>query len=642
MFPVGGLIKKAKAMIPKSVTAAAKTVVKKVADSATKIINRFEKNTSAATKALASIPAKVNATAKKAQAITQKVAAAVPKVVDAAKAAGKKQLGKIAEVNNVIKTSILTKAVEINSKNLRILDKLGQEAQNSLDRIHKGTGTLGAFYALNPNRTLYVGVDFLLTARETIIEEYPILNIGTEYSKNFISYMENQAKNLNDTIGSSVYNANIPIISDTVGAFTGQRDPNAESNIASMTGAFYRGLYVKGVGGTVDALANLAADPFEAIKGLNSIALEPEVMLPGLASLATEFVDKKIIHGSAEDRSEVAGQAVFEIAQFFIGTGEVKATTKVAEIGADAAKTSKALNLTTKANKLIKTEKLLNSTVFKGIKQTLSTTAKNSGCKAIESIDSMRLLFRNSSPNLALSYAGIGRLDDFVGTGELLQKGLSKIKSMASEIPVPKGVNIKGPKVSGKGVEEGAEKAVKVAGEGTGPPGGSFRDLMTPEEVARYDKHWDDVAETISNEGLDNQINYIKNGGITKPGGGQYKPSKISAAVDMNTGDIYYGYNGATKYNPSKFDIKPELRERIDYTKSLASKDINNTYADRASYELWSVDNCAEVYSVNNALYRGADIDNIFINTKYFNTGKYAEPCTNCQITFKGFKMPNQ
>jgi hypothetical protein len=80
----------------------------------------------------------------------------------------------------------------------------------------------------------------------------------------------------------------------------------------------------------------------------------------------------------------------------------------------------------------------------------------------------MRLLLRNSSPNLVPSYAGIGHLDDFVSTSEMLQKGLSKVKAMASEISAPKGVNIKGPKVSGKGVEEGAEKAVKVVSEGPG------------------------------------------------------------------------------------------------------------------------------------------------------------------------------
>jgi hypothetical protein len=40
--------------------------------------------------------------------------------------------------------------------------------------------------------------------------------------------------------------------------------------------------------------------------------------------------------------------------------------------------------------------------------------------------------------------------------------------------------------------------------------------------------------------------------------------------------------------------------------------------------------------------YNGANIDNIFLNTKYFNNGAYAEPCANCKITFKGFSMPNK
>ncbi|URZ09739.1 hypothetical protein [Clostridium felsineum] len=170
----------------------------------------------------------------------------------------------------------------------------------------------------------------------------------------------------------------------------------------------------------------------------------------------------------------------------------------------------------------------------------------------------------------------------------------------------------------------------------------SFRDLMSPDEVATYDKHWTGVAETISNKELDNQINFIKNGGITKPGGGAYKPAKISAAVDMNTGDISYGYNGANKFNPSRNTLKPELQSLVDNTKSLAANDLSNPYAARNSYELWSVDNCAEVYATNNALINGANINNIFLNTKYFNNGVYAEPCANCKITFKGFGMPNK
>ena len=170
----------------------------------------------------------------------------------------------------------------------------------------------------------------------------------------------------------------------------------------------------------------------------------------------------------------------------------------------------------------------------------------------------------------------------------------------------------------------------------------SLRDLMSPEEVARYDEHWLNVAENISNEALDNQIDFIKNGGITKPGGGAYKPAKISATVDLNTGDIYFGYNGANKFNPSIQEIHPDLQQRINRTMSLAGSSIDNEYASRMSFEKWSVDNCAEIYSVNNALQNQATLDNIFINTKYFKDGKYALPCRNCQVTFEGCFFPKQ
>lgn len=165
---------------------------------------------------------------------------------------------------------------------------------------------------------------------------------------------------------------------------------------------------------------------------------------------------------------------------------------------------------------------------------------------------------------------------------------------------------------------------------------------MSPEEVARYDEHWVNVAENISNEALDNQIAYIKSGGITKPGGGKYQPAKISATVDLNTGDIYFGYNGANKFNPSRTEIVPELQQRINRTMSLARDSIDNEYASRMSFEKWSVDNCAEIYSVNNALQNEAKLNNIFINTKYFKNGQYASPCRNCQVTFEGCLFPKQ
>ena len=169
----------------------------------------------------------------------------------------------------------------------------------------------------------------------------------------------------------------------------------------------------------------------------------------------------------------------------------------------------------------------------------------------------------------------------------------------------------------------------------------SLRNRMTFEEIKRYDEYWYNVADKLSNEALDIHIQYIRNNGITKPNGGQYRPAKVSATVDMRNGNIYYGYNGAKKFNPSRSEICDILQERIDYTKDLATHTKGNIYADRNSFEKWSVDNCAEVYSVNNALKNGANLNELFLNTKYFKNGEYAPLCKNCQVTFKGIRIPN-
>jgi len=180
----------------------------------------------------------------------------------------------------------------------------------------------------------------------------------------------------------------------------------------------------------------------------------------------------------------------------------------------------------------------------------------------------------------------------------------------------------------------------KVAKGATEPTYSSFRDLMSPEEVLRYDDHWRDVAENMSNEAIDKEIAYIKNGGITRAGGGPYQPSKVSAAVDMNTGDVHIGYSGKRGFNPSKpisGQLETELQDLVNNTKRIAANDPLNPYASKSSYQPWPVENCAEIYATNNALINNADINNIFLNTKSFFTEEYAKFCKNCEITFKNF-----
>ena len=178
----------------------------------------------------------------------------------------------------------------------------------------------------------------------------------------------------------------------------------------------------------------------------------------------------------------------------------------------------------------------------------------------------------------------------------------------------------------------------------------SFRDLMSFQESIRYDKYWLDVAEEISGKALEKHITFINRGGIKKSGGGAFKPVKVSVALDLNTGNMHFGYNGSDPrvFNPSRKEIVPELQQRIERTKNWAVNDINNEFAANMSFEIWSVDNCAEVYAVNNLLRNGGDINNIFINTKNSlakKVDKYlktASPCRNCQRTFEGCFFPKK
>lgn len=192
--------------------------------------------------------------------------------------------------------------------------------------------------------------------------------------------------------------------------------------------------------------------------------------------------------------------------------------------------------------------------------------------------------------------------------------------------------------------EEAAGKG-KIRIESAGESGNysSLRDLMTPKEVAGYDQHWLKVAERISKEALHNQISYIKNGGITRQNGKIYEPSKVSCAVDLNTGETYIGYSGKRGMNPSKpinGQLESELQILIDRTKEIAKNTIGNPYAERSSFYTYPVDNCAEVFATNNALLGGASIDNIFLNTRNFWSEEYAPLCDNCKITFENFKLP--
>ena len=85
-----------------------------------------------------------------------------------------------------------------------------------------------------------------------------------------------------------------------------------------------------------------------------------------------------------------------------------------------------------------------------------------------------------------------------------------------------------------------------------------------------------------------------------------------------------------------------KLRDAIELTKNKAVKD--NRYTDlfgkseleKPSYQkTWRVENCAEIWSVRQAIMNGAEWENISFRCINIDNGIYRYPCENCKVTFK-------
>jgi hypothetical protein len=87
-----------------------------------------------------------------------------------------------------------------------------------------------------------------------------------------------------------------------------------------------------------------------------------------------------------------------------------------------------------------------------------------------------------------------------------------------------------------------------------------------------------------------------------------------------------------------------KLRDAIGNTKNQAIQ--NNKYTNifdstgqsikKPSFqENWQVENCAEIWSVRQAIMNGAEWKNISFRCINIDNGIYRYPCENCKVTFK-------
>ncbi|WP_313585301.1 hypothetical protein, partial [Lacrimispora sp.] len=148
--------------------------------------------------------------------------------------------------------------------------------------------------------------------------------------------------------------------------------------------------------------------------------------------------------------------------------------------------------------------------------------------------------------------------------------------------------------------------------EGSGQPSGSFRDSMTPEEVARYDSCWDDIGNQKALEARDNLI---------KNTPGANKKATAIGAYDIENGNVTAGFAG-----PIPDNINPQLMDKSNEIGGIGSKGVNGKN---------TVGVCAEFQTANELLNMGGDISNIrFTEAIRPRTGTVIPTCTNCLEMF--------
>ena len=124
------------------------------------------------------------------------------------------------------------------------------------------------------------------------------------------------------------------------------------------------------------------------------------------------------------------------------------------------------------------------------------------------------------------------------------------------------------------------------------------------------------VADDMLKSNVNSYRQAILNGKITKATGGKINSKVITAAIDANTGDIYYGISGMNN-NPTRNVINPQMQVILD------SVDGSMT-----NYPL---ENCGEFNAINNALNNGVDINALRVYSIDRVSGGYKAPCINCQ-----------
>lgn len=330
--------------------------VKPVLESAKKAFQPQIKNLQNSTlgKAAAKLLPVVNSPAVKSGFSQVQKALALPKTV----APAKKEVASTPQSssnNQAKQLSTSSNSPAPQEENVKLLEEYKGNEASKLEDIIRGAVKSDAFrIAFNANLSMGAMPGFLKVLRVMTPPEYKSLNLKIPYEllKADIKAKFNQA-------GNDAYNAQVPIASNLIGAFTNSSDYKEHgplpletpemnnmlammnyfmyggrgggilnqadvmstyqnitnnTNMASVIGANAGGALIDGGAGMANSIIEIIIDPYEAEKNLFNLVTKSPVIIPALLDKAANYTKHYVTEATPQEKARVKGRIIFELA----------------------------------------------------------------------------------------------------------------------------------------------------------------------------------------------------------------------------------------------------------------------------------------------------------------------------------------
>lgn len=330
--------------------------VKPVLESAKKAFQPQIKNLQNSTlgKAAAKLLPVVNSPAVKSGFSQVQKALALPKTV----APAKKEVASTPQSssnNQAKQLSASSNSPAPQEENVKLLEEYKGNEASKLEDIIRGAVKSDAFrIAFNANLSMGAMPGFLKVLRVMTPPEYKSLNLKIPYEllKADIKAKFNQA-------GNDAYNAQVPIASNLIGAFTNSSDYKEHgplpletpemnnmlammnyfmyggrgggilnqadvmstyqnitnnTNMASVIGANAGGALIDGGAGMANSIIEIIIDPYEAEKNLFDLVIKSPVIIPALLDKAANYTKHYVTEATPQEKARVKGRIIFELA----------------------------------------------------------------------------------------------------------------------------------------------------------------------------------------------------------------------------------------------------------------------------------------------------------------------------------------